>query len=606
MRTYKRMILFTMLFTSICVGLIAVSSRSTAAVRPAPTKPKYSTHEVERVPTNQWAVRLEMGADPDAIAAAAGFNNLGQIGLLENVYLFEATSSSPSRGVQLQSVGGSQIVWLEQQRAVQQHKRGDFTDPLVPDQWHLDNRGQSGGTPDVDVNILPVWNAGWTGDGVVIGVVDDGLEHAHPDLAPNYVAAGSYDFNDGDTDPNPVHVGDAHGTAAGGVAAASADGASCGVGAAYNAGLAGLKLIAAPSTDAQEAAALNHAPQLIHIYNNSWGPTDSGLALEGPGPLVAEALARGVEQGRNGLGSIYMWAAGNGLDENQNVNYDGYANSPYTIAVGAIDHDGIQSWYSEPGAAMMVTAPSDGNVSGITTTDLMGADGYKNGDCTNDFGGTSSATPLVAGVVALMLETNPNLTWRDVQHILARTAVVNDDSDPDWTTNGAGFWINHKYGFGQVDATAAVVAAQTWGSLPEALVLTTGTLPVNLAIPDNDPSGVTAEFTMQNNLTLEHVEVIFDARHTYRGDLQIILESPSGTQSVLADLRNDDGEDYFDQTTGMKWRFMTVRNWGESSLGTWRIYVSDLGENDVGTFVSWEIVFYGTGGDNVYLPKILR
>lgn len=604
---FKKLSLFTFfaLLLFVAAVLIVAIADSALAQRSVPDKVRVERVEIERMPTNQWAVRLEAGVDADAFAAAHGFVNLGQVGLLEGVFLFEAGSSSPSEGRMLQGEENTAVLWAMQQTAVRQHNRGTITDPLAVDQWHLDNRGQSGGTVGVDINILPVWEAGWTGDGVVIGVVDDGLEHAHPDIAPNYVAAGSYDFNDDDPDPNPVYVGDAHGTAAGGVAAASADGSSCGVGAAYNASLTGLKLIADPAGDAQEASALNYRADLIDIYNNSWGPADVGFDLSGPGPLVAQALAAGVEQGRGGLGSIFMWAAGNGLEEAQNVNYDGYANSPYTIAVGAIDHDGIQAPYSEPGAAMFVTAPSDGDVSGITTTDLLGADGYEGGDCTSTFGGTSSATPLVAGVVATMLEANPNLSWRDVQHILARTAVVNDPTDPDWTNNGAGFFINHKYGFGQVDATAALIAAQEWGTVPEELVLTTGTMPVNLNIPDEDFDGVVAEFEMTENLTLEHVEIFFEATHTYRGDLEIILESPDGTLSVLAEQRDDSGQDYVDATTGQSWRFMTVRNWGESSLGTWRIYVADLIGGDVGTFVSWEIVFYGTGGNVQYLPVIV-
>ena len=93
------------------------------------------------------------------------------------------------------------------------------------------------------------------------------------------------------------------------------------------------------------------------------------------------------------------------------------------------------------------------------TTDLTGSGGYNtstfNGDYYNNFGGTSASAPVVSGIVALMLQANPNLTWRDVKHILVDTAVKNDPSDPGWTQNGAGRWVNDRYGFGAVDAHQA-------------------------------------------------------------------------------------------------------------------------------------------------------
>ncbi|MFM9159887.1 MAG: S8 family serine peptidase, partial [Dolichospermum sp.] len=131
-------------------------------------------------------------------------------------------------------------------------------------------------------------------------------------------------------------------------------------------------------------------------------------------------------------------AGGNGRGSLDNSNYDGYANSRYVIAVAAHrnNSNGVFSGYSEPGANLLVTAPSNGGTLGVVTTDLMGADGY-NGltdqNYTNAFGGTSSATPLVSGVIALMLQANPNLTWRDVQHILVRSAEKNDPTNTDWT-----------------------------------------------------------------------------------------------------------------------------------------------------------------------------
>jgi subtilisin-like proprotein convertase family protein len=583
-------------------NLLPARAMSSAQVPPS-GKPEEPTPD-ERIATDEWAVRLASGTDADEVAKQFGAENLGQIGTLRSFFLFRFPRPDPqvdalaaeqfdiATAVLLDA--DSRVEWFEQQVARQQYTRVTITDPLYSAQWHLQNTGQSGGTPGQDVNVVPVWDTGVLGSGVVIGIVDDGLQHSHPDLSPNYVAGASYDFNDDDDDPSPSTSGDCdtsadcHGTSVAGVAAGRDDGSTCGVGAAFRAGLAGLRLIAGPSTDADEAAALTHQYHTIHIFSNSWGPFDDGARLEGPGTLTLAALEDGVTNGRGGRGSIYMWAAGNGLDADDNVNYDGYANSRFTIAVGAIDHNGVQSWYSEPGAPMLVTVPSSGDGVGITTTDLFGADGYSSSNCTDDFGGTSSAAPLASGVVALMLEANPSLTWRDVQHILVETAVQNDPPDTDWLTNGAGHLINHKYGFGRLDAQAAVNAASTWTNVGAANSISSGVINVNQPIPDNNATGVTSTFAVGDNIELEHVEVVFNATHTYRGDLEIVLTSPSGTQSILAEEHGDSGDDY------TNWTFMTVRNWGEPSAGTWQLRVADRASSDTGTFDSWSLLLHGT------------
>ncbi|MFM8494351.1 MAG: S8 family serine peptidase, partial [Planctomycetia bacterium] len=489
----------------------------------------------------------------------------------------------------------------------QQQKRFVPNDPLFTSQWHLRNTGQQGGTAGEDARLVSAWDIA-TGSGVVIGIIDDGVQHTHPDLAAAYRADLSYDFNFNDADPTPG-TGDDHGTAVAGVAAARGNNGLGVSGSAPAASIAGLRLISLTTTDQQEATALSYKPQDIAIYSNSWGPTDNGSTLEAPGPLTRAALANAVQTGRGGKGSIYVWAAGNGLQANDNSNYDGYANSRYTIAVTAVDNTGNQAWYAEPGANILVAAPSNGDSSGtevgITTTDRTGTAGYNtgstagnlpDGNYTNDFGGTSSATPLVSGVVALMLEANPNLGWRDVQHVLATTARKNDPTDLDWTQNGAGRWVNHKYGFGVVDAAAAVNAAKTWTNVGAEVSATTGVITVGQSIPDNSAAGITSSFTLGADVRIENMEVVLNATHTSRGNLQVVLTSPSGTRSVLAEKRADTGDHY----TG--WMFSTVRNLGESSAGTWTLTVSDLTAGTVGTFGSWSMNVYGTAGSGYVAP----
>jgi subtilisin-like proprotein convertase family protein len=504
---------------------------------------------------------------------------------------------------QVRSAGGVQVATFTDAAYMpddrQQQKRFVPNDPLFAQQWHLQNTGQKSGTVGEDADVVTAWDVA-KGAGVVIGVVDDGLQYTHPDLAPGYRADLSYDFNGNDADPTPG-TGDDHGTAAAGVAAARGNNGVGVSGTAPNASLAGIRLISATTTDQLEANGLTYKPQDIAIYSNSWGPNDDGMTLEAPGPLTRAALANAVQTGRGGKGSIYVWAAGNGLDANDNSNYDGYANSRFTIAVTAVDNRGKQSWYAEPGANILVAAPSSGDSSGtdvgIVTVDRTGNLGYNTStttgnlsdrDYTNDFGGTSSATPLVSGVVALMLEANPNLGWRDVQHILANTARKNDAADAGWSQNGVGKWVNHKYGFGVVDAAAAVNLAKTWTNVGPEVSASSGTINVGQPIPDNNATGITSSFTLGADIRMESVEVVFSATHASRGHLQVMLTAPSGTKSVLAEKHADTGDNY------SGWVFSTVRDWGESSKGTWTLNVSDLTTGTTGTFGSWAINVYGT------------
>lgn len=577
--------------------LVATSSLPTFAAKSV-HKEAPPESDVIAIPTNKWAVQVQPGSDPDQLAQSMGAENLGPVGTLENTYLFHIPGSEEVSAAAEMFATDSKVVWFEQQVAYQRVKR-EVTDPLFPSQWHLSNTGQSGGTSGQDINVVPAWDAGYTGNGVNIAVVDDGLQHTHPDISPNYNSAFSWDFIGDDGDPTPAST-DGHGTSVAGVAAASADGSSCGVGAAYNAGLAGLRLIPDDglTVDADEADALTYDYGNNHIYNNGWGSPDSGT-LAGPGALAQTAIEDGIANGRSGKGSIYVWAAGNGQLLNDNVNYDGYANSRFTIAVGAVDNKGEQASYSEPGAALLVTAPSSGSTAGIPTTDLLGADGYSTGDCTSEtsgFGGTSSSAALVSGVVALMLEANPNLGWRDVQHILVETAVKNHPGDPGWAVNGGGFNINHKYGFGRIDASAAVNLAKDWTNVGDVYTVNVAKA-VGLPIPDNNATGVTSSINISEEFMLEHVEVVFTATHPYRGDLEVVLTSPSGTQSVLALKRTIDANDNYDS-----WKFMTVLNWGEYSAGNWTLQVSDKALNDIGTFVSWELNLYGR---DVYTQETL-
>jgi subtilisin-like proprotein convertase family protein len=373
-----------------------------------------------------------------------------------------------------------------------------------------------------------------------------------------------------------------------------------------------MRLISAAVTDGQEAEAISYLPELIQIQSNSWGPSDTGSLLEGPGPLATAAFKTAAETGRGGKGTIFLWAGGNGLGANDNSNYDGYANSIYTIAVGAFDSQARQAYYSEPGANLVIVSPSNGNLPalGKTTTDRTGTNlGYNTaasptGDYTDDFGGTSSATPTAAGVVALMLEANPNLGWRDVQEILMRSARKVSPTDTDWKAVVAPANINHnhKFGAGLIDATAAVNLATGWTNLSAQLKRTVAQTGLSVAIPNQNTIGITRDFVVgaADNLRVEHVTVAVNITHTSRGNLKVTLTSPSGTVSRLAEVHSDSGDNYpatDPEKNYPNWKFMTVRNWGENAAGTWRLKITDesaSGNTTGGTLTAVTMEVFGS------------
>jgi subtilisin-like proprotein convertase family protein len=552
-----------------------------------------------RVLTRQVLVLVQPGTDPAALAAAAGAAAAESFGFAPEHYLFSATEAGGALDLadRLRALPG--VESADPLLARQQRKKWTPNDTLFSQQWHLVNTGQSGGTAGIDVKITNVWDT-YRGSGILIGIVDDGLQLTHTDLVQNVNTVLDWDWNGNDADPSPnIANEDFHGTSCAGVAAARGNNGRGVSGAAPEATLVGYRLIGGVATDTMEASAMTTNNHLVPIKSNSWGPNDDGKTLEAPGTLTRAALSNAATTGRGGRGTILVWAGGNGLDASDNSNYDGYANSIYTIAVAALTDGGAQSWYSEPGANLVVTAPSSGGATDIVTTDLMGNDGYNyagaagelaDKNYTKTFGGTSSSTPLVSGILALVLEANPNLGWRDVQEILIRSATKNAPTDTDWRTNSAGFTFNHKYGSGLANARAAVtLATNNWvnlGPQVQAAVVQTN---LNRAIPDNNAGGITQSFALAAaNLRVEHVTVTVDIRHLSRGHLALTLTSPSGMQSRLAEKRADTGDHY------SGWTFSSVRHWGEEAQGTWTLQAADLTAGTVGTLRWARVEFYGT------------
>lgn len=506
--------------------------------------------------------------------------------------------------------------------ARQQFKRAMPNDTLINNQWHLKFNNQSGALTGTDVNIESVWNYPalstaantWRGSGIRIGIVDDGLQTTHPDLLANVDTLNDKDWNGNDADPNPG-TGDDHGTACAGNAAARGNNAVGVAGTAPEATLVGMRLISAAATDAQEAEAMNYLNNIIQVKSNSWGPADDGATVEGPGTLMKAALANATTTGRGGLGTIILWAGGNGGDVNDNSNYDGYANSIYTMAIGAYDSQNRRAYYSEPGANLIAVAPSSGDVPslGITTVDRSGSVGYNSGSTsgeisdanyTQTFGGTSSATPTMAGIVADLLQSKPSLGWRDVQEIFIRSSKKVNPTDTGWANNGAGFHFHHDYGAGLVDTAAAVALASTWTNLPAtATPVVSSQTGLSVSIPNNNATGVTRAFNLaSSNLRVEQVTVRVNISHPSSGDLAITLTSPTGMVSKLSEVHTDANNHFTD------WTFMSTRHWGETSTGTWTLKIADGSNTNTtaGTLSLAELTVFGTNAAPVNPAPVVQ
>lgn len=522
--------------------------------------------------------------------------------------LFESTevlsvSLSQAQGARLsRSVASGQIV--DDDNLLQ----GLPQDPLMGLQWYL--------YPGVGANVLPVW-ADYTGRGVRVALFDQGIDATHPDLAGQVATTqGRHAADPAVRSGNPVLEADNHGTAVAGVVAASRNGQGL-VGVAHGATLVSYySPLDETFTPTGVANVFGYARD-VDVLNNSWGYAPQYVS-SAPWAFLdnfrmpdfaptGRALRELAAQGREGLGTIVVQSAGNSYRFGDDTNLHNFQNSRYIITVGATDFDGRATAYSSPGASVLVAAPGGGGndpLSDILTTDRLGLDGYDPGD-TTALRGTSFSSPVVAGVVALMLEANPGLGWRDVQALLALSARQPADSGNTWLSNGAAQWNGgglrfdadtHDMGFGLVDARAAVRLAETWAG-PARTSANLRELIAERHTPQAVPDGrgsLSQTLVVADDLTLERVEVTVDLRHSYLGDLRLLLESPSGTQSWLLGRPGvNEALPFGSSQSDINFTFSSVLHLGESALGTWRLTVFDEEYSDVGTLESWTLVLTG-------------
>ncbi|MDE0036946.1 MAG: S8 family peptidase [Gammaproteobacteria bacterium] len=527
------------------------------------------------------------------------------------------------------------------------------TDPLFEEQWHLNNTGQQryttvAGTPGEDLGMSSVLSSGTpTGDGIRIAIVDTGMETCHPDLADNVEDGTSFNFNTNEWHNSdsrepylPWAMGD-HGTSVAGTAAAAADNGTGGRGVAPDAILRGYNMLAAVESEGTYFDSLGGSDtvpdsSLVDIFNMSFGTLSGEFRVD---PNETRLFHNGVTLLRNGRGAVYVKSAGNAFYSCRSMrrpanarigcsssNSSSSHHSPYLVMIGAFDAQGTRASYSSAGSNLWISAPAGefgATYGAIITADQVGANrGYDvlrnrgvaldavnnpHGNYVSTFNGTSAAAPNASGAIALLLEAEPELTWRDVKYILAKSARQIDAdiervqylvggavyvAQLPWTTNAAGYRFHNWYGFGAVavDDALALVGSHT----PDSLGTLVETEPFEQAdaasIPDNDGSGVSQMLAVEglaDDADIEAVTLHVSITHPQTNDLGIHLTSPSGTESILNPIFND----ALAGNADLNWDLLSNAFYGESPNGEWVLRVVDAAAEDEGTLNEWRLTF---------------
>ena len=532
-------------------------------------------------------------------------------------------------------------------------------DPLTSFQWHIQNTGQtafseSAGTKGEDLRMGKAIADQLSGAGIIMAIVDSGLEIAHEDIAGNIILNGSYNYVNKTTDPTPTKTTGDHGTSVAGIAAAMSMNGKGGRGVAPLASLKGFNaIVTLEDLDFFESLGGHPRSENVDIFNMSYG--SSGTRYIPLSSTEKKLYDEKADVLRGKKGGIYVKSAGNSFkdfeidDDNtytctkyngkegltcMNAAADEEKSRPEVITVGAFNASGVKSSYSTAGSTLWISAPGGeygSDSPAIITTDLSGTDrGYSqknlakprnpfeigdptyNPNCnyTSTFNGTSSAAPNASGAIALVLQTNQNLTRRDVKHILAKTArKIDPDSKTSyvkvningvdyqasegWVTNKAGYHFHNWYGFGAVDVDAAVAMARSYkaNSLPLILTKTFDSgLTEAVSIPDNSASGVTRTIEVSEDLTIENLFVQLSIDHPDTSEVGIEITSPGGAKSILLNIRSA-LKTGLNRAGGVS--FGSNVFYGEKTKGTWTLKVLDSLPNNVGTLNLFKLNIMG-------------
>lgn len=493
-------------------------------------------------------------------------------------------------------------------------------------QWFL--TGKSGSSTAYDIQAAAVWKTGNKGEGINIAVVDpSSIYLRHPDISPNKDINRSFNFYDPALKTDTTVSGlSSHGTCVSGIIAAR-DQNSIGI-----VGVAPRSTLSARTTKGEDKDifdALSFMYEQIYVSSNSYGPYDNQAELNQSYLLssFANGISTGLSGGRNGLGTVYVWAAGNGRSwSNDRSNYDGFASHYGVMSICAVGQGGTVSDFSEPGSNLWVCAPGED----IPATDFQGlkcggsaeTGDFANSEFTKFFTGTSASTPVVAGVVGLLLREadlkGKKLGWRDVKMIIAETATKPSVS---WQPTRLKF--NDDYGFGIINAQAAVEKVQSWEPVGNK-AWTTKQLGTGLLGPVSSGSIVDGggfvdmkSFTVNNTgSTTENGVDIFDSSikyieyinlevrltHEDPGDLEIsLVRTPKGGGSVASSKITGqhqcgpyDAKRSCKKADNYLYNFGVTNFLGEAAEGVWELKIKDGAANGKeGIVQGWRLTIYG-------------
>jgi subtilisin family serine protease len=464
-----------------------------------------------------------------------------------------------------------------------------------PHQWHLKKTTIHGTVYDAHANVEAAW-AFSQGEHITIAIIDDGVDLEHEEFAGSGKLLAPRDVTRANDDPRPGSR-DNHGTPCAGIAAANGFHGASGI--APKSRLMAIRYVSPLGSQAEADAFIWAAQHGADIISCSWGPED-GAWWDPHDPRhhtvvplpdsTRLAIDWAVTNGRNGKGCVITWAAGNG---NESVDNDGYASYEKVIAVAACHANGKKSAYSDFGKAIWCAFPSNDTllpIPGIWTTDRTGSAGYNPGQLSrgdaaghyvNDFGGTSSSCPGVAGVAALMLARNPSLRWEEVKDLLKRSCDQIDATAGNYDTNGHSLF----YGFGRVNAKRAVELAAPAVPTPTIVHTATAIIPIR----DFQTSRISVQ--VAETALPTSVQIGLDIEHTYIGDLIIKVVPPqsTGVPSLLLHNRTGGGTNNLHTTYDVTTTPDLMALAGKNPKGKWSLTVQDKERFDTGRILQFSV-----------------
>jgi subtilisin family serine protease len=551
---------------------------------------------------------------------------------LPNTFVFLVSKQAKENPIkitnQLQKL--SEVLAAEPNIIIQQEPHYRPSDSLYPQQWYLNHDGGYHLAASSHISIEQAWDLTRGVRSVVVAVVDDSFDLNHPDFQGNGKIVAPRDLKENDFLPLPEEQETSHGTACAGIAVAEENGKGI-VGVAPGCALMPIRTTGFLDDQSIEEIFNWAIAKGASVISCSWGAASVYFPLS---LRQRAAITRAATKGRNGKGCVVLFAAGNAnrpIDGKVNEQnwpknilkgntawLSGFAVHPDVITVSASTSLNKKAAYSNWGANVSVCAPSNNAPPGmwfqetgytytqpaiatslrglgILTTDQLGVAGYDSGNFTNTFGGTSSATPVVAGVAALILSINPNLTAQQIKRLLQDTADKIVDPDPDPQLNLLGGTYDSSghcqwFGYGKVNAAKAVRAAQqllisnssTGGQIQ-------GKNVDKVQIPDNNQQGVKSAIAINELVQVKDIQISVNITHDFLGDLEIYLIAPNN-QQVLLQSRILGRRTKLQSTYTMRSHPVLKQLISLPAKGRWQLQIIDCSPQDVGTLNNWSLV----------------